>query len=81
MQTFDRENMPSLPVSAWGQYRKRVLTRALRIDGPFEVKTSEGPLTCVDGWLCVDARGYPYPVADAEFRLIYEPAYEPAESQ
>lgn len=26
-----------------------------------------------DGYLCFDARGYPYPVAADEFALIYEP--------
>ncbi len=56
------------------QFRKTSLTKAIRMDGPFTVVTSEGPLTCADGWLCFDARGYPYPVALDEFDLIYEPA-------
>lgn len=53
-------------------YRKTSLTSALRMARPFVVETSEGPLTCQDGWLCFDARGYPYPVAADEFALIYE---------
>lgn len=68
---FTAEN---LPAGGWSEWRKKVTTRALRIVGPFTVQTSEGPLNCADGWLCIDARGYPYPVADEEFQLIYEPA-------
>jgi len=49
-------------------YRKH---SAVKIDGPFRVLTSEGPLDCKDGYLCKDARGYPYPVATEEFNLIY----------
>lgn len=58
----------------WGKYRKKVATSALRIDGPFIVETSEGDLTCQDGYLAIDARGYPYPIAADEFELIYEEA-------
>ena len=58
----------------WCKFRKKVLTKAKRMHGPFIVETSEGDLRCEDGWLCVDARGYPYPVAADEFALIYEPA-------
>ncbi len=54
------------------RYRKTAITRAMRIDGPFMVQTSEGSLTCEDGYLAVDARGYPYPIAADEFTLIYE---------
>lgn len=55
----------------WKTYRKVALTKATKIDGPFEVETSEGPLSCKGGFLCLDARGYPYPVATEEFNLIY----------
>lgn len=72
VQTFSTDNLPSNPAH-WPRYRKKVLTSAHRIGGPFVVETSEGPLRCEDGWLAVDARGYPYPIADDEFRLIYEP--------
>lgn len=52
-------------------YRKKVPTLAIKVDGPFIVHTSEGVLKCADGYLCKDARGYPYPVATDEFNLIY----------
>lgn len=57
---------------SWDEFRKKVTTRAKRITGPFTVMTSEGPLHCADGWVAVDARGYPYPIAADEFELIYE---------
>lgn len=71
MTTFSTSSLPSDP-SAWPKYRKRVLTSAIRIYEPFTVETSEGPLHCADGYLAVDARGYPYPIAADEFALIYE---------
>lgn len=70
-QQFNTANLPSDPAT-WPKYRKKVLTSFVRIDGPFVVNTSEGPFRCEDGWLGVDARGYPYPVARDEFDLIYE---------
>lgn len=64
-----------LPHNAhWEIFRKKVNTHMTRIHGPFVVETSEGPLRCEDGWLAIDARGYPYPIADSEKELIYEPA-------
>jgi hypothetical protein len=61
--------------SPWRQYRKRLLTKAARIEGPFRVITSESenePFLCEDGYLAIDARGYPYAIAREEFELIYE---------
>lgn len=72
MRTFSKDDMPEVPVSDWPQYQKKVKTHAMKIDGPFTVETSEGPLKCEDGYLAVDARGYPYPIATDEFELIYE---------
>jgi hypothetical protein len=63
-----------LPEGDWLEFRKTALTRMTRVDGPFVVETSEGPLSCDDGWLAVDARGYPYPIAADEQALIYEAA-------
>jgi len=63
----------------FGRYRKKTLTSACRIDGPFETETSEGRVLCLDGWLCIDARGYPYPVAADEFAIIYEAVPEGGE--
>jgi hypothetical protein len=73
MEVFSRD---SIPEAGWSTYRKKVLTKAVKIDGPFTVETSEGPLRCADGYLAVDARGYPYPIAIDEFHLIYEAAGE-----
>lgn len=72
VQTFAFDQLPSEP-RTWPSYRKKVETRAIKIEGPFMVETSEGPLNCADGYLAVDARGYPYPIATEEFALIYEP--------
>ena len=54
------------------EFKKKVTTMAVRMTGPFQVDTSEGPLHCPDGWLAMDKRGYPYPIANDEFVLIYE---------
>lgn len=71
-QTFSIVELP-LGFDVYAKtFRKKVTTRALRINGPFTVETSEGSLRCEDGYLAVDARGYPYPIAADEFALIYE---------
>lgn len=72
-------NLDVLKPETWPRYRKVALTRAIRVvSGPFTVLTSEGPLECKDGYLAVDARGYPYPIATDEFELIYAPAVDEA---
>lgn len=58
----------------WPRYRKTSTTRASRLASPFIVQTSEGELRCEDGFLAIDARGYPYPIAADEFHQIYERA-------
>lgn len=68
---YSKNNIPQDQI--WESFRKKVPTNATRMEGPFFVATSEGQLHCEDGWLCIDARGYPYPVAADEFELIYEP--------
>jgi hypothetical protein len=75
-QRFDRASLHHDDVARWPAYRKHALTRAIKIAGPFFVDTIEGPLFCEDGYLAIDARGYPYPIATDEFELIYEPARE-----
>ena len=70
---ISKDTMPELEFRT---FRKVALTKAARMDGPFEVETSEGLLSCKDGYLCIDARGYPYPVAADEFQLIYRPEEE-----
>ena len=62
----------SIPPDGWVSYRKRTLTRARRMQGPFTVQTREGLVTCLDGWLAIDAHGFPYPVHVQEFDAIYE---------
>jgi hypothetical protein len=71
-EPFSRDNLP--PAEQFARYRKRHLTAATRIDGPFTVCTQEGELSCPDGWLAIDSRGWPYPIAADEFDAIYEPA-------
>ncbi len=70
MRTFSRDVLPD---GAWGEFRKVTTTRMVRVDGPFTVATREGEITCADGWLAIDSGGWPYPIADEEQRLIYEP--------
>jgi len=72
VQTFSTESLAVGPDLAWQWFRKVAETKMVRIDGPFVVETSEGPLRCQDGWLAVDMRGYPYPIAADEQALIYE---------
>lgn len=72
--TVGVEHLDEIGFKDWPQYQKVALTRAARVSGPFEVVTSEGPLRCQDGYLAVDARGYPYPIAVDEFQQIYVPA-------
>lgn len=61
----------SLQVSS---YRKKIITRALPITGPFDVQTREGVMHCDDGWLAIDNNGDPYPIASDVFDASYEPA-------
>lgn len=65
-------SVDSLPDGEWREFIKVVPTKMIRISGPFFVETSEGRLGCKDGWLAVDKRGYPYPIAADEQALIYE---------
>lgn len=67
MLHFTRDNIPS----HMNEWQKRVTTKAVRIQGPFEVETREGTLRCPDGYLAVDTGGWPYPIAADEFERIY----------
>lgn len=53
-------------------YRKKTLTRAMRMEGAFEVATLHGVMKCMDGYLAFDNQDWPYPIARDEFKLIYE---------
>ena len=68
---YGTDSLPSDPTT-WPEFRKHALTRMVRIDGPFVVDMPEGPAPCDDGWLAIDARGIPYPIAADEHRQIYE---------
>ncbi len=56
----------------WRVYRNKTLFLAIRIDGPFEAETCKGKEFCQDGYVVVDAQGWPYPIAAEEFERIYE---------
>ena len=58
--------------SKFESYIKKEPVLATRIRGPFTVKTREGEVTTPDGWLAIDHHGWPYPIADNEFKAIYE---------
>jgi hypothetical protein len=69
----DIERMFDTPMGCnWQLWKKKQLTRAMRMRGPFTVETREGPLACPDGWLAIDSQGWPYPIAADEFDAIYE---------
>lgn len=53
-------------------WRKRKMTAAVRIVGPFSVETqAQGLLTCPDGYLAVDNAGWPFPIDREEFEALY----------
>lgn len=71
---FSKDVLPNQP-SEWELFQKKSLTKAIKVDGPFRVMTTESenePFYCEDGYLAIDARGYPYAIATEEFELIYE---------
>jgi hypothetical protein len=68
---FSKRN---IPLANFRFYRKKVLTSACRIKGPFIVETREGTLRCEDGWLALDSNGDPYPIAVDVFEELYEVA-------
>lgn len=76
--TVSQADLDRLPSDAFLPFRKTSLTRMARIAGPFQVQTSEGLLSCQDGFLAVDARGYPYPIATDEQKQIYASASDDA---
>lgn len=62
--------------SRWGPVVRIHVTAAARMDGPFEVWTDDGLVSCEDGWLVLDDHGNPYAVAAEEFERCYRPAGE-----
>src|SRR5271170_2651907 len=70
---YTKDNLrPAFMADDWKLYRKSHLTQAVRIIGPFEVQTKEGKLRCPDGYLAVDADGWPYPIGSADFERMYD---------
>jgi hypothetical protein len=65
--------LPKQSDPIWTLHQKKVPTRMIRIDGPFEVETKEGRLKCLDGWLAVDSAGFPYPISASDYDDMYEP--------
>lgn len=72
MQTFSKKDKTTLRKQMYGLYAKRRVTPAVRIEGAFAVETREGILSCNDGYLALDTEGYPYPIAEKEFKKIYQ---------
>jgi hypothetical protein len=66
----------TLPTGGWRSYRKLLPTQMKRIDGPFQVETKEGVVICSDGYLAIDADGYPYPIASEIMAKAYEPVVQ-----
>lgn len=70
-------NLDAYEPDTWPEYFKQVPTRAVRVAGPFTVLIHDDPtegggeISCADGYLAIDARGYPYPISVDEFDLIY----------
>lgn len=68
-----KENVMSLGSDNWKDYRKKVLTRAFRADFQAMVATQEGDIIAKPGdFIAVDQSGYPYPINQKEFDLLYE---------
>lgn len=70
---FDKDHMPEDFEFEARLFKKKVYTKMARIDGPFTVHTVHlGPVHCEDGWLAVDAHGYPYPIDVSEHDDTYQ---------
>jgi len=72
-KTFTKDDMPG---SGWRAWRKVATTYMLKINEPFSVDTSEGEMSCDDGWLALDSQGNPYPIDSKVQSISYELAEE-----
>lgn len=61
----------NIPEEGWKKYRKITLTKAIKINEPFMVKTLEGDMFCTDGYLAMDVQGNPYPIETKVFNDSY----------
>ena len=71
---YSRENMPEGFDENADEFRKTTTIKAVKIAGPFAVQVDGDPgntISIEDGYLALDSRGYPYPIATAEFEGIY----------
>lgn len=70
-QVISKDNVSRLALR--DVYRTRMVSQAAPVSGPFSVLTLHGgePVKCQDGWVVIDASGYPFPVATSEFVQIY----------
>lgn len=79
----DDDSLPTLTITPdniekfgpFHRYRKVALTRATPAKGPFICITLEGPIEVdseFDGFVAVDAQGFPYPIAAEVMRSTYE---------
>lgn len=74
---FDKETIQEhIDKDRFLTYRKKLLTKALRVKGSFTVMTKEGKLHCDNGYLAIDSQGYPYPIDFKIFEETYERADE-----
>lgn len=75
MKIYSKNELPEHAKDGeWNFYHKKITTQAIRIKGAFAVKTREGTLICKNGYLALDASGYPYPIDFMEFNKLYERA-------
>lgn len=82
---YDRESLPEdfqAPGGhSWADFELIEPLRALKIDGPFQVRLpldhalrdDIGAVTCRSGWLAIDHRGEPFPINEDDFDGIYAP--------
>lgn len=73
MLAINKENVKVLNAAqAWHEYVKTTTTKMLRMTGPFACETKEGRVECKDGYLALDAEGFPYPIA----KSIHDKTYQ-----
>lgn len=75
MLTVTKEIVGVLQIAdGWQEFVKTTSTKMVRMTGPFACQTKEGLVECEDGYLAIDAEGYPYPVAksihDKTYKLV-----------
>jgi hypothetical protein len=78
-ELIHRENMHEVAtrLGGWTYFRKTAMTRMAQLDRDMSIETKHGIVDVAKGdWLAEDAEGYPYPIADTEKELIYQPVEE-----